>query len=130
MWLQVKQTDWYEELLMKLRQSRVIATVLLMLCICLGAVSYGADSPEEIFWKSVRKSDVVEEYKLYVDQYPKGKYSSEAWRQIGRLEAKAEAEAQSTRKADESRRAEAELLKREELSHWQSKSGPTSWMPG
>jgi hypothetical protein len=50
-------------------------------------VTSAADTPEDIFWKSVSKSDVIEEYHLYLDQYPKGKYLSDAWRRIGALEA-------------------------------------------
>jgi formylglycine-generating enzyme required for sulfatase activity len=34
----------------------------------------------------VSKADVAEEYRLYVDQFPKGKYLSDAWRRIGALE--------------------------------------------
>jgi hypothetical protein len=47
-----------------------------------------ADTPEDGFWKSVSKSDVVEEYRLYIEQFPKGKYLGEAWRRVGRLEAR------------------------------------------
>jgi formylglycine-generating enzyme required for sulfatase activity len=44
------------------------------------------DTPEDIFWQSVRNSDLVEEYHLYVEQYPKGKYLSDAWRRISQFE--------------------------------------------
>jgi len=50
-----------------------------------------ADTPEDVFWKSVQKTDVLEEYRLYVEQYPKGKYLSDALRRIGALEAGATA---------------------------------------
>jgi formylglycine-generating enzyme required for sulfatase activity len=72
---------------MKIRWYNRIATVLLALGLCLCGVADAADTPEDIFWKSVKKSDVAEEYKLYVEQYPKGKYLSDAWRRIGALEA-------------------------------------------
>jgi hypothetical protein len=50
-------------------------------------MAIAADTPEDGFWKSVSKSDVVEEYRLYIEQFPKGKYLGEAWRRVGRLEA-------------------------------------------
>ncbi len=59
-----------------------------------------ADTPEDIFWKSVRKTDAVEEYRLYLEQYPKGRYIGEAWRRIGAIEA---LDAQRTRSAEEAK---------------------------
>jgi hypothetical protein len=59
------------------------------LALCLYALTASAaDTPEDIFWKSVSKTDLMEEYLLYTKQYPKGKYAGEAWRRIGQLEAK------------------------------------------
>ncbi len=62
---------------------------LILLILSLGLFSLitnAADTPEEGFWKSVTRSDLVEEYRLYVEQYPKGKYLGKAWRRIGQLE--------------------------------------------
>jgi hypothetical protein len=65
----------------------------------------GADL-EDTFWKSVTKGNVVEEYEIYLQQYPKGKYVVEARRRIGKLEgsaiAKQQAEKEESRLADAS----------------------------
>jgi len=79
---------------MRKRWLEAIARVAVVLLLCLGETAKAAESPEDIFWQSVRKSDVMEEYRLYVEQYPKGKHIAEAWRQIGRLEAQTEARRQ------------------------------------
>ena len=61
---------------------------LFILALGLFAISaIAADTPEDIFWTSVTRSDVVEDYRLYVEQSPKGTYLGEAWRRIGRAEA-------------------------------------------
>jgi len=91
---------------------RKIAAALLTLGLCLGGVAQGADSPEEVFWQSVKKSDVVEEYRIYVEQYPKGKYLGEAWKRIGRLEGEAEAK----RQAEEAARREEETRRQTEAA--------------
>lgn len=49
--------------------------------------AYAAESPEDVFWNSVKKSDVLEEYRIYAEQYPRGKYIGEAWRRVGAIEA-------------------------------------------
>jgi formylglycine-generating enzyme required for sulfatase activity len=67
-----------------------IATALLAFGLCLCGVAHAADTPEDIFWKSVKKTDVAEEYRLYIEQYPKGKYLVEARQRIGQLEAQIE----------------------------------------
>lgn len=44
-----------------------------------------AVSPEDVFWNSVSKTDVVEEYRLYLEQFPKGRYVPEARLRIEKL---------------------------------------------
>ncbi len=66
------------------RISLILALSLMVLA------AYASDTPEDVFWNSVSKSDVIEEYRLYIEQYPKGKYVAEAGRRIGQWEAKQE----------------------------------------
>ncbi len=50
--------------------------------LCLVVVfAYAADA-EDVFWESVVKGNVQEEYGLYLKQYPNGRYASEARRNI------------------------------------------------
>lgn len=51
------------------------------------AQAQAAQSAEDVFWQSVQKSDVLDEYRIYTQQFPNGKYQKEAWRRIGQLEA-------------------------------------------
>jgi hypothetical protein len=51
-----------------------------ILCL-ITAFAYAADS-EDVFWQSVVKGNVQEEYELYLNQYPKGRYVKEARRII------------------------------------------------
>jgi len=67
---------------------------MVVLGLSFGTITRAADSPEAIFWNSVRKADVMEEYRLYTEQFPNGKFTREAWRRIGQLEAEAEAKRQ------------------------------------
>jgi hypothetical protein len=59
---------------------------LLMLSLFVGVAAHAADSPEDVFWNSVKKANVAEEYRLYAEQYPRGKYLAETWRRIGQIE--------------------------------------------
>ena len=65
--------------------------------------TFAADS-EDAFWKSVTKGNVVEEYEIYLKQYPKGRHAGEARRRIAQLEgsaiAKQQAEKEESRLAD------------------------------
>jgi hypothetical protein len=72
---------------MKDCRKKAFATVLLVFGLCLVGVAYAADTPEDIFWQSVRKSNLAEEYRLYTEQYPRGKYLEDARRRIATLEA-------------------------------------------
>ena len=72
---------------MKSHSPNGLFSVLLGLALCLGGVAQGADSPEDIFWKSVSKSNQADEYQLYIEQYPKGKHIWEARGLIKQLEA-------------------------------------------
>ncbi len=47
-----------------------------------------ADPKEDGFWSSVSKGNVAEEYELYLDQYPKGKFALESKRRLERLKGK------------------------------------------
>jgi hypothetical protein len=61
--------------------------LFLLLALSLSVLTASAaDTPEDVFWQSVSKTDLAEEYRLYLEQFPKGKYVAEAWRRIGRLE--------------------------------------------
>ena len=71
-----------------------------------------ADEAEEVFWRSVKKTDALDEYRLYVEQYPRGKYTGEAWRRIGQKE-EAEKSALAGRRAEEEARREAERKRAE-----------------
>jgi formylglycine-generating enzyme required for sulfatase activity len=66
---------------------KAIAGLLLFFCFSVGMAAQKEKSPEDLFWASVVRSDVIEEYQLYTQQYPKGKFLAEAWRRIGQLEA-------------------------------------------
>jgi formylglycine-generating enzyme required for sulfatase activity len=59
---------------------------IIALNLCLTGVAHGADSPEDVFWKSVRKANLADEYQLYIEQYPKGKHVWEAKGLIKQLE--------------------------------------------
>jgi outer membrane protein assembly factor BamD (BamD/ComL family) len=48
-----------------------------------------ADPKEDGFWNSVAKGNVAEEYELYLEQYPKGKYAPEAKRRLDKLKGNA-----------------------------------------
>jgi len=75
--------------------SRKIAACL-ALVLCLGGVAQSADSSQEdMFWNSVKKSNAIDEYRVYVTQYPNGKYAGDAWRRIGQLEAQEQAQPQA-----------------------------------
>ena len=63
---------------------------MFVFCLCLSGLVQAADTPEDIFWRSVSKSNLAEEYRLYADQYPKGKHVTEAKRRIGLLDSPAE----------------------------------------
>ncbi len=79
----------------------------LLLIMALGLfalMAIAADTPEDGFWKSVKKSDVAEEYRLYVEQYPKGKYLGEAWRRIGQIEGEQKSAPAGRRVETEARR--------------------------
>ena len=95
---------------MKNHSSNGFFSVLLALTLCLGGVAQGAESPEDIFWRSVRKSDLQEEYGLYIKQYPKGKHLAEAWRLIDALEAEQKS-AQAVKQEETRRRAEIDALR-------------------
>ncbi len=56
----------------------------LMLALSFAGNAWAVDSPEEIFWKSVKRNNDPVEYQLYIEQFPQGRYVSEA---IGRITA-------------------------------------------
>jgi hypothetical protein len=70
----------------KIKLINVIYLIVIVVAFfCLNS-TFGADSTEDIFWESVKKSDTVVEYKLYVEKYPKGKYANEAHLRITMLQ--------------------------------------------
>jgi len=94
--------------------SRQIAAACLALALCLGGVAQGADSSkEDMFWNSVKQSDAIEEYRVYVEQYPNGKHIGEAWRRIGQLEAEEKLALAARREAEARRQAQEEAARRE-----------------
>lgn len=66
---------------------RKLPLLILAFWLTVFGVPAGAQSAsdEDAFWKSVRKGNVTEEYEIYLQQYPKGKYVAEARRRIGQL---------------------------------------------
>ncbi len=66
---------------------RIFLTVTLGLSILIPS-GVQADPKEDGFWSSVSKGNVAEEYELYLDQYPKGKYVPEAKRRLDKLKGK------------------------------------------
>jgi len=50
---------------------------------CLTLLAGVAQANEEIFWKSVVSRNDPAEYRIYLEQYPKGKYVGEARRRLG-----------------------------------------------
>ncbi len=62
--------------------------LLLILTIGLFTViSNAADTPEDGFWKSVKKGAAIEEYRAYLESFPKGKYVGQARAAIEAMEA-------------------------------------------
>ena len=57
---------------------KILVAIFMVLGLCLSGVVHAADTPEDIFWNSVRKGNVAEEYEAYLTQYPKGRYEAEA----------------------------------------------------
>ncbi len=47
--------------------------------------AFAAETPEDVFWKSVRKANVLDEYEIYVKQYPNGRYVADAQAQVKSL---------------------------------------------
>ncbi len=97
------------------------AIMIVAVLLALGLFSVGATQAqiaEEVFWNSVQRTDVIDEYRAYVQQFPKGKHAGAAWQRIGQLEAqiaaKKEAEESARREDEARRRSEAELARREE----------------
>lgn len=66
----------------------VVACLLITLLLSTSAMGASNQSIEDVFWQSVQKSDVLEEYRIYIKQYPNGKYQKQAKRRIRQLEAK------------------------------------------
>lgn len=79
------------------KMMKLIYFMLMLMSSLTILAAYAADTPEDVFWRSVSKSDVVEEYRLYIEQYPNGKFVTEAWRRIGRGEARQDEEARRTK---------------------------------
>jgi hypothetical protein len=57
---------------------RQLKLLLVVLVFGMTAIAARADEAEDIFWNSVVKSKAVEEYEIYVTQYPEGRYVKEA----------------------------------------------------
>src|SRR5579862_2287898 len=83
---------------MRLLGAYRFAAILLALSLGVAGVAKGADAPEEVFWQSVRKTDLVEEYGLYLEKYPKGQHVAEARARIEALSAGAQAKKPKTAK--------------------------------
>jgi hypothetical protein len=66
---------------------RICLIVAMGLSMLLASVVH-ADTKEDGFWNSVATGNVAEEYELYLDQYPKGRYTLEAKRRLEKLKGK------------------------------------------
>ncbi len=80
--------------------------------LCLVSAFAHAVDAEDVFWESVLKGNVQEEYELYLKQYPHGRHAQEAQRILGLMREKAGAnEAEGKRRQEQ---AEAAKKAREE----------------
>ncbi len=61
---------------------QMLLTLVLGLC---AFIAIAADTSEDVFWKSVRKANVLDEYEIYVKQYPNGRYVADARTQVRAL---------------------------------------------
>jgi hypothetical protein len=66
---------------------KYIAWVILVFCVTgFGALpKASAADAEDAFWKSVTKGNVIEEYEIYLQQYPTGRYTVEALRRLDEI---------------------------------------------
>jgi serine/threonine-protein kinase len=86
--------------------------------LCLFAAFAYAGDAEDVFWESVVKGNVQEEYELYLKQYPKGRYVKEARRIVDVIREKAraqqEAKKQKQAQVEAAKRAMEEAKRKEE----------------
>ena len=86
--------------------------------LCLITTFAYAGDAEDVFWESVVKANVQEEYELYLKQYPKGRYAGAARLIVEGMREKAraqqEAKKQKQAQAEAAKRAEEEAKRREE----------------
>jgi formylglycine-generating enzyme required for sulfatase activity len=87
-----------------------------ILCL-ITAFAYAGDA-EDVFWESVVKGNVQEEYELYLKQYPKGRYTGAARRIVEGMREKArgqqDAKKQKQAQVEAAKRAEEEAQRRDE----------------
>lgn len=57
---------------------------LILLCF-VASYSVAADNVDEGFWRSVKTGDVIEEYEIYLQQFPNGQYARQARNRINEL---------------------------------------------
>jgi hypothetical protein len=74
--------------------------LLVVLVAVFSVMAYGADSPEDVFWRSVSKVDLVEEYEIYIKQFPKGRYVIEAQQRLKKLHELEQLREESRRQKD------------------------------
>ena len=104
----------------------------MMLCLVV-VFAYAADT-EDVFWESVVKGNVQEEYELYLKQYPKGRYVKEARRIVDGMREKAraqqEAKKQKQAQAEAAKWTEAEKKRREEEEEQRRQAEQEAMRPG
>lgn len=82
--------------------------------------SFGADSPDDVFWNSVRNADDVVELRAYLDAFPTGKYVESAKQRIELLTVRSGIE-------EEKRRQSAETIKKAEEDRFRVKVEEYDW---
>ncbi len=99
------------------RWRSLIVVVGVGIAIFFGQGVIGAESAEDVFWTSVRKTDSLEEYEIYIATFPKGKYLDVARTRIELMRARETANKEAG--DQEAKKAQAEEQPRAEADHWE-----------
>lgn len=78
------------------------------------SISGMTQDTEQMFWDSVRKADVVQEYRLYLKQFPRGAHAEDARKRLATLESRKKGEGVGTPGQESVLRAREESIKRRE----------------
>lgn len=74
----------------------------------LGSASLAAESADDVFWNSVRTTDVSEEYEAYLQVFPRGKYVEDAKSRIKLLRMRASIEQSKINQENQKAQQEAQ----------------------